>query len=274
MENSGYPKNIKMWDMVGILVIWQHYPKSISYWYIITSTLWWQCAATTSQTTSLELPLCCPLWKAVLQDPGQHMWSRPLLMCSCAHVGTIRLGPSGCVWWSEPWSSCQSQLKALWMGTSTADEFIQQFEALADESELDEVMLTHLFECGLHCSVTKKIYGVELMPKTLKGWKEYTSHFDNQYHRFQALTKDTPSSRYPMWLQQPWQPSNASPSHIRPRTHGYWSSPCVPPQRIYEEGTLLPMRTEWTHGKRLPSCQTCNQGSGHGNRWEWCNTFT
>jgi hypothetical protein len=39
----------------------------------------------------------------------------------------------------------------------------------------------------------------------------------------------------------------------------------MPPQRIYEEGTLLPMQTEWTHGKRLPSCQTCNQSSGHGN---------
>ena len=38
-----YPKsiqqNIKMWDMVQILVIQQPYPKNLSYWYTITSTL-------------------------------------------------------------------------------------------------------------------------------------------------------------------------------------------------------------------------------------------
>ena len=68
------------------------------------------------------------------------------------------------------------------MGSSTTDKFIQQFETLADESELDEVTLIHLFEHGLHRSVTEKIYRVEVMPKTLKGWKEYASHFDNQYH--------------------------------------------------------------------------------------------
>ena len=86
---------------------------------------------------------------------------------SCTHMGTIQLEPSGCVWRSEPWSSRQSQIEALWMGTSTVDKFIQQFEALTDESELDEVALTHLFEHGLHCLVTEKIYGVEVMPKTL-----------------------------------------------------------------------------------------------------------
>ena len=39
LENSEYPKNIKMWVMVRILVIHQPYPKSLSYWYTITSTL-------------------------------------------------------------------------------------------------------------------------------------------------------------------------------------------------------------------------------------------
>ena len=98
---------------------------------------------------------------------------------------------------ANPGAAARAKLEALQMGTSTADEFIQQFEALADDSELDEVALTHLFECGLHHLVTKKIYGVEVMPKTLKGWKEYASHFDNQYCQFRALTKDTPSPCYP-----------------------------------------------------------------------------
>ena len=39
-----YPKsiqqNIKMWDMVQILVIQQPYPNNLLYWYTITSTLW------------------------------------------------------------------------------------------------------------------------------------------------------------------------------------------------------------------------------------------
>ena len=113
-------------------------------------------------------------------------------------MGTIQSGPSGRE--VNPGAAARAKLEALRMGTSTADKFIQQFEALADESELDEVALTHLFECGLHCSVTEKIYGVEVMPKTLKGWKEYASRFDNQYCQFRALTKNTSSPHYPLEL--------------------------------------------------------------------------
>ena len=100
----------------------------------------------------------------------------------------------------NPGAAARAKLEALRMGTSTADEFIQQFKALADESELDEVALTHLFECGLHHSVTKKIYGVKVMPKTLKGWKEYTSCFDNQYRQIRVLTKDTLAHATPLKL--------------------------------------------------------------------------
>ena len=44
LGNSEYPKNIKVWVMVRILVIHQPYPKSLSYWYTITSTLWMESA--------------------------------------------------------------------------------------------------------------------------------------------------------------------------------------------------------------------------------------
>jgi hypothetical protein len=81
------------------------------------------------------------------------------------------------------------------MGSNTVNEYVQQFKTLADELELDEVTLIHIFKCGLHCSVTK-IYGLEVMPKTLKSWKEYASHFDNQFHQFRVLTKDFPNSHY------------------------------------------------------------------------------
>ena len=60
---------------------------------------------------------------------------------------------------ANPGAAARAKPEALQMGTSPADEFIQQFEALADKSKLDEVALTHLFECGLHRSVTEKIYG-------------------------------------------------------------------------------------------------------------------
>ena len=81
----------------------------------------------------------------------------------------------------NPGAAARAKLESLQMGASTADEYIQQFETLADESELDEVALIHVFECSLHRSVTEKIYGLEAMPKKLKSWKEYTSCFDNQY---------------------------------------------------------------------------------------------
>ena len=82
------------------------------------------------------------------------------------------------------------------MGTSTVDEYIQQFKTLADELELDEVTLINVFECGPHCSVTEKDYGLEAMAKTLKGWKEYASHFNNQYCHFCALVKDPPNPHH------------------------------------------------------------------------------
>lgn len=98
---------------------------------------------------------------------------------------------------ANPGATARAKLESLRMGTNTADEYVQQFETLADESELDEVALIHVFERGLHRSVTEKIYGLEVMPKTLKSWKEYASRFDNQYRRFRALTKDPPNPRYP-----------------------------------------------------------------------------
>ena len=116
---------------------------------------------------------------------------------SCTHVGTNSIDLQDVFGKANPGAAARAKLEALRMGTSTADEFIQQFKALADESELDEVVLTHLFEPGVHHSVTEKIYGVKVMPKTLKGWKEYASRFDNQYHQFRAFTKDTPSPHYP-----------------------------------------------------------------------------
>ena len=112
------------------------------------------------------------------------------------------------------------------MGSSTADEFIQQFETLADKSELDEVALIHLFEHGLHRSITEKIYGVEVMPKMLKGWKEYASHFGNQYRRFQALTKDAPNPCYP-----PQTMSNPTPSPAPMCNNVTTTTPTAPPSR-------------------------------------------
>jgi hypothetical protein len=97
---------------------------------------------------------------------------------------------------ANPGAAARSKLESLRMGSNTADEYIQQFETLADESELDEVALIHVFERGLHRSITEKIYGLEVMPKTLKSWKEYASRFDNQYRRFRALVRDPPNPRY------------------------------------------------------------------------------
>jgi hypothetical protein len=96
----------------------------------------------------------------------------------------------------NPGATARAKLESLRMGSNSADEYIQQFETLADESELDDVALMHIFERGLHRSVIEKIYNLETMPKTLKGWKEFASRFDNQYRRFRSLMKDVPSTRY------------------------------------------------------------------------------
>ena len=65
----------------------------------------------------------------------------------------------------NPRATAWAKLESLPMGTSMVDKYIQQFKTLADESELDEVTLIHVFECGLHHSVTEKVYGLEAIPR-------------------------------------------------------------------------------------------------------------
>jgi hypothetical protein len=113
----------------------------------------------------------------------------------------------------NPGAAARAKLESLQMGSNTANEYVQQFKTLADESELDEVAMIHIFKCGLHHLVTEKIHGLEVMPKTLKSWKEYASHFNNQFCQFRALTKDPPNSCYPPWMvTNPTSNTNA-PAH-------------------------------------------------------------
>jgi hypothetical protein len=164
---------------------------------------------------------------------------------------------------ANPGAAARAKLESLRMSTNTADEFIQQFETLSDESELDEVALIHLFERGLHRSVTEKIYGVEVMPKTLKGWKEYASRFDNQYRRFRALTKDTPNPRYP-----PRTTANPTPSSTPVRSNVTTVTPAAPPMRPPATSGPGPMDIDRARARRREEfmkkglCFRCGQ-SGH-----------
>ena len=145
---------------------------------------------------------------------------------------------------ANPGAAARARLESLRMSTNTADEFIQQFETLADESELDEVALIHLFERGLHRSVTEKIYGVEVMPKTLKGWKEYASRFDNQYRQFRALTKDTPNPRYPIRTTgSPMSGSTPTRSNVTTTT------PAAPPMHPPATSGSGPMDIDRAHAR-------------------------
>jgi hypothetical protein len=150
------------------------------------------------------------------------------------------------------------------MGSNTADEYIQQFETLADELELDEVALIHIFEHGLHCSVTEKIYGLEVMPKTLKSWKEYASRFDNQFCQFHALTKDFPNSCYsPQMVTNPTSntmaPACTNVAAATPTTTQTHFPPTVGP---------VPMDIDWAHARcqeefmKKGLCFRCGQ-NGH-----------
>ena len=148
------------------------------------------------------------------------------------------------------------------MGASTADEYIQQFETLVDESELDEVALIHVFERGLHHSVTKKIYGLEAMPKTLKGWKEYASCFNNQYCHFCALVKDPPN---PHHLPRPAASTVPNPTPAR-------AAPSATPAPTQTCSLAMlgpgPMDIDQAHARRCKEfmkkglCFQCRQ-SGH-----------
>ena len=64
-EIQSTPKIQKMWNMVGILVIQQPYPKNLSYWYTITSML---CEQTPKQT-----PEQMPEWTS------EQSWTARLL---------------------------------------------------------------------------------------------------------------------------------------------------------------------------------------------------
>ena len=122
----------------------------------------------------------------------------------------------------NPGATARMKLESLRMGSNTADEYIQQFETRADDSELDDIALVHVFERGLHRSVTEKIYSLEVMPKTLKGWKEYASRFDNQYRRYRSLVKDVPrppprtTTNTTSNTMTPMRAAAVTPAQVRP----------------------------------------------------------
>ena len=61
------------------------------------------------------------------------------------------------------------------------DEFILQFKAEASQTNLGEAALIKYLKAGLHQSLFKSIYQLQVMPTTLDSWYDWAFKLDWQY---------------------------------------------------------------------------------------------
>ncbi|KAI3600024.1 hypothetical protein WG66_011142 [Moniliophthora roreri] len=86
-------------------------------------------------------------------------------------------------------ADAQLRIEEMKMG-ERADNYVNEFRVLADESGYDDEALTHIFRKGLPFVLADKILNQpQGRPKDLNGWYEAAIRFDEQYKYAKAVQK-------------------------------------------------------------------------------------
>ncbi|KAI3600007.1 hypothetical protein WG66_011148 [Moniliophthora roreri] len=74
--------------------------------------------------------------------------------------------------------------------TKRADNYVNEFRVMADESGYDDQALIHIFWKGLPNSLVAKILNqLQGRPSDLEGWYEAAIRYDEQYKYYEAVQK-------------------------------------------------------------------------------------
>ena len=72
-------------------------------------------------------------------------------------------------------------LRTITMGSKTCEEYTTLFRTHEARSKLGEVALTEEYKRGLNQSLRAKVFNLEVMPTTLKGWQDKACLLDRQH---------------------------------------------------------------------------------------------
>jgi hypothetical protein len=84
-----------------------------------------------------------------------------------------------------PERTAQYKLGQLTQGARTADEYVLEFKALAQNTGYNDTALIEKFERGLQPALRQKIYGLPQMPVDAEGWYNWSMRLDRQWRMFE-----------------------------------------------------------------------------------------
>jgi len=157
-------------------------------------------------------------------------------------------------------------MKALYMGSKTADQYNMLFNSFKGATGWNEEALMDQYRKGLTDSLRAKIYNCETLPKTLKGWQEKADRLNRQELEYSTTLSTFAARNLRNATWQPGTPFFQTPTTRRlPTDSLYDTAPASPhSNRPTNTQTTTPesMDIDHTAHRPTPTCFKC-QRRGH-----------
>lgn len=85
--------------------------------------------------------------------------------------------------WGDVQGDSIEILRTITMGTKSCEEFTTLFRTHGTRSKLREVALIEEYKRGLNQSLRAKVFNIDPMPTTLKGWQDKSCQLDKQHQQ-------------------------------------------------------------------------------------------
>jgi Retrotransposon gag protein/Zinc knuckle len=89
----------------------------------------------------------------------------------------------------DPAGTARYKMDKLSQGSMLADDYIAKFRELQHDTGYNDAALVEHFKKGLNTALVDKVFTLQEMPTTLKGWEQWASKFDRQWRQRQAEKK-------------------------------------------------------------------------------------
>lgn len=154
-----------------------------------------------------------------------------------------------------------AEIKALVMGSKSAEEYTVRFETLERRTGWDEEALVDQYQGGLHGNLLSKIYQSPTgeLPRGLAAWKDVAIKIDGLYQRLQMQ-----KARMGQGQGQRVQPSRPSTTPAPPRAP---AAPATPRPAFHTPaGNSGPGPMDLDAARRNVVCYNCNK-TGHISKY-------
>lgn len=166
-------------------------------------------------------------------------------------------------------AKAQEKLQNMHQGTRTAEEYVLEFSRYELDAEFDEKANLAFFKKGLQPWIRDKIYGMEVVPKTLDDWKDKAMQFD-QNKREQSEFEKSFGRHIAMRPPNSGHSNSRAFDHTPPAPPKQYTPPSGPPPSQAGPSSFVPMDVDRAHQRRLLDfsnivCRRCGR-KGHLQR--------